>query len=191
MNYSTVKYLVLVFVGAGLLTVGIVIGKSTESCEVSVQTDGQDELLALINDYRLQNNLEPLSFEIRLEAAAGWFAADMYEKSYLSHTDSLGRDMATRLSAFGYPENTWRVENLAVNYDPAATFAAWVASPGHNTNLLNASVQNIGLGIAGNVWVMDAGQAGDLQPPPPLPTLGPVTPAPVVLTPAPTYDPCQ
>lgn len=166
-------------------------GKSTEDCDVSVQTDGQNELLALINDYRLRNNLEPLEFEIRLEAASQWFAADMYEKQYFSHTDSLGRDMSERLTAFDYPVDTWRVENLAVNYDPNDTFEAWRLSPGHNVNLLNDRVEKVGIGIAGNIWVFDAGQAGDMQPLPPLPTLGPVTPAPVVLTPAPTPSPCQ
>lgn len=189
-----VKWLLALLIAFSMLVVlvlGIVLGRASEECDVSVKVDGQEELRDLINNYRLQNSLEPLDFEIHLEAASQWFAIDMYEKGYFDHTDSLGRDLGARLTAFGYPVNTWRVENLAIGSDPVQVFDAWVNSPGHNVNLLNASIGNVGLGIAGNIWVFDGGQAAELPPPPA------ITPEPtesqIILTPEPlpTETPCK
>jgi uncharacterized protein YkwD len=43
---------------------------------------------------------------------------------------------------------TRSAENIAVNADADALFAAWKASPGHNANMLNASLTDFGFGSA-------------------------------------------
>ncbi len=71
------------------------------------------QLLALVNDYRAQYNLKPLTISAPLQAAAEWMAQDMAENDSVNHMDSRGRRTAARLADFGYVHNAWMGENLA------------------------------------------------------------------------------
>jgi len=118
--------------------------------------------LTLINAYRAQYGLGPLTVSPTLTDAAAWLSADMAAKDYFSHTDSLGRDPFVRMCDFGYCNGT-RGENLAAgNATAQATFDQWRASPGHNANMLNPDYTVIGIGRApggtyGWYWTTDFG----------------------------------
>jgi uncharacterized protein YkwD len=100
---------------------------------------------------------------------------DMTNNNYLDHTDSLGRDFATRIFFFGYPSSaSFFGENIAGgNVTGQDTFTQWRNSPPHNANMLDANYAAIGVGRAYNAsseyqwyWTTDCGSTVDatLQP---------------------------
>lgn len=125
--------------------------------------------LGLINTYRAQNGLGALTLSTNLNRASTWMAADMGQKNYFSHTDSLGRSPSTRAIDCGYPQGAG--ENIAAgtNWSSAsAVFTAWKNSSGHNANMLNGSYRQIGIARVftsgstyGWYWVTDFGTTND------------------------------
>lgn len=106
----------------------------------------EEAFLTLINSYREQNRRGKLNIDTKLQDASEWMSIDMGVNAYFSHTDSLGRDVSTRLGAFGYSYNTWKGENLAAGTSSAQTaFNLWKDSPGHNSNMLNSNYTAIGI----------------------------------------------
>jgi len=122
-----------------------------------------------INTYRAQNGLGSLRVSASLTKAAKWDTADMAQKNYFSHTDSLGRDPFQRMTAFGYNYRTAEGENIAAgNATAAATFNQWKASAGHNQNMLSSAYKVIGIGRSysaaatyGWYWTTDFGGTTD------------------------------
>lgn len=187
--------------GAGRWTIGLIvvavllaavagvswrIGRETApDCPPLNVFDGDP--LPFVNDYRAANGLAPLTAEPRLTAAAQWMAEDIVANptSFNSeHIDSLGRDLGQRLTAFGYPSNTYRLENLAQGHiSPEAVVAAWIASPSHNANLLDPNVTQSGFGYWAGYWVFDAASVEVSA------TAQPALPAPVIIPPLPTPNP--
>ncbi len=156
------------------------------SLPVTAQTptlDAEEQaLLKLVNEYRVQNGLQPLKVSIALTNAAKWMSGDMSAKNYFpyNHVDSQGRDPFQRMAAFNYGYNSWRGENIAAGYgDAASAFNQWKNSPGHNANILNPNYAVIGIGRAYNAgatyrwyWTNDFGSyvdatmdAGQVTPP--------------------------
>lgn len=160
----------------------------------SPDLDSEEQaFLALINDYRTANGLEPLTLNDKLIATARWMAQDMAANDYFSHTDSLGRDPFQRMADFGYTYNTWKGENLAAGIATAQeAFELWKNSSAHNAVMLNPYFRVIGIARAygegttyGWYWATEFGGQGD-PPPPPEPTPTPPPPPP---TPTPTPKP--
>ncbi len=103
--------------------------------------------LSLINSYRQQSGAGALAEDQNLTNSACWLAADMGNKGYFDHTDSLGRTMVQRLNAFGVSgslaENIfYTTAGSSANY----AFDAWKNSHGHNANMLNSAYTRIGIG---------------------------------------------
>jgi hypothetical protein len=131
---------------------------------------------------------------------ASWHAKDMADKNYFSHTDSLGRPPGgPGTGSRGYQCDTAGGigENIAAGtaWDTAQdAFNAWRNSPGHHTNMLNASYRQIGIARHFNsaaqydwYWVTDfsvnndgtnIGGGGTPPPPPPPPPPAPPPPPP-------------
>ncbi len=102
--------------------------------------------LSLINTFRAQNGAGPLEMSSTLTNSATWLSSDMATKNYFSHTDSLGRDLKTRLTSFGYTGSSI-AENIAAGQSSAQdVFTAWQNSPGHRVNMLNPTYRVIGVG---------------------------------------------
>lgn len=160
------------------LTLGAVAGigldrpaSALTNCTVSDNSiDGEEQaFLGLINAYRAQSGLGALTMSTNLNRASTWMAADMGQKNYFSHTDSLGRSPSTRAIDCGYPQGAG--ENIAAgtNWSTAsAVFAAWKASSGHNANMLNGSYRQIGISRVftsgstyGWYWATDFGTTND------------------------------
>lgn len=101
----------------------------------------------LINQYRIDNGLKPLTISTNLTKAAAWSAQDMGTNRYFSHTDASGRSPSQRAAACGYPYGAG--ENIAAGLEwstARAAFEAWRNSPGHNENMLNPPYVQIGIG---------------------------------------------
>jgi uncharacterized protein YkwD len=114
--------------------------------------DGEElAMLALINDFRAQNGLGPLTMTSTLFEAAEFHSQDMASLDYFSHTLADGTPWAENLVNHGYTYDTARGENLAAGYaDAQATFDQWVNSEPHLANLLDPNYTAIGIGRAEN-----------------------------------------
>lgn len=102
----------------------------------------------LINQFRAEHQHPPLKVSVKLTLAAQWLSRDNADNKPddPSHTDSLGRDVGTRLRHFGYDISVLK-ENIVVGADAAnATMQVWKASGFHIRNLLNADVILVGVG---------------------------------------------
>ncbi len=118
------------------------------NCDVASYSNDGEELafLSLLNGYRSQNGLGPLTISATLNRTAAWMVDDMGANSYFSHTDSLGRSAYKRAVDCGYAGGAG--ENLAGGsaWDTAQeVFDAWKASPGHNANMLGSYYSEAGI----------------------------------------------
>ena len=103
----------------------------------------------LLNRYREQKGLRPLSMDKKLQQAAQWMSDDMAAKDYLSHEDSKGRDPFKRMAAFGYNYSTDKAENVAAGQNTAAeVLESWQSSKSHNRNMLDPQFTVIGIGFS-------------------------------------------
>ena len=144
----------------------------------------EQEVLDLVNEERARNGLGPLVATQTLNAAAAWLASDLSTIDGLDHTDTLGRGLRDRLSAFDYPSNSTIRENIAAGYStPAAAVDGWINSPGHYANILADEAQAAGIALheaPGTTyryfWVFDFGSVVDspLPSPTPISTAQPV-----------------
>jgi uncharacterized protein YkwD len=123
---------------------------------------GPAATLCLLNAERAAQGLGPLAADAALQRAATAFAQDMVTRRFFDHTSPDGGTMLDRLKAGGWlpASGAWTAgENIAWGAGdvgtPARIVAAWMASPGHRANILQAAFTQIGLGI-----VAGAPQAG-------------------------------
>jgi uncharacterized protein YkwD len=108
----------------------------------------------LISAYRTQNGLPPVAVDPQLNRAAEVQARAVAEVGHLSHGD-----FASRMHRHGVGGAA--AENLAAGSTTVAqAVARWVASPGHNANLLMPNARRIGLARAdsesryGRYWAL-------------------------------------
>ncbi|HEY7961546.1 MAG TPA: CAP domain-containing protein [Solirubrobacteraceae bacterium] len=125
--------------------------------------------LCLVNQERARNGEQPLRGDAALEAAAQGHSAQMIEQDYFAHVSPGGETPLERIQAAGYIPNpqagyaigeniAWGTLGLAT---PSAIVAAWIASPEHLANILDASYQDSGIGIVAQAPSSLAGdQAG-------------------------------
>lgn len=148
----------------------------------------EQQLVAAINQERAAQGLGALSISPGLTQAAGWMAEQLANGATFSHTDAYGRGPSQRAQDCGYPGQA--AENLAWGYSSVSSVvSAWMSSPGHRANILNASYTVIGPGVAGTSWVTDFGfvnDGGATQPPPPTATVAPPTSTPTAAPPTAT-----
>jgi uncharacterized protein YkwD len=112
-------------------------------------------VLCLINLERAQNEVPPLRINAELEAAAEGHAAELIQDDYFAHVSPSGETPVDRIRDTGYipsPQDGYVIgENLAWGtYElstPKAIVAAWIASPEHLANILEAKYVETGLGI--------------------------------------------
>jgi len=107
------------------------------------------DVVALANTDRAQSGVAGnLAEDARLDAAAQAVANDMAAKGYFSHVAPGGTTPWYWLKRAGY--YYWSAgQNLAVNFDDAQSLnSAWMNSPTHRANIVNAGYSRIGIGIA-------------------------------------------
>ncbi|MEL7510868.1 MAG: CAP domain-containing protein [Cyanobacteria bacterium J06554_3] len=123
------------------------------------------DLLALINEARIEESTPPLRFSLQLGKSAQEYAKDLATQGYLSHNGKDGSTFISRIGATGYP-SAGIGENLAGGYQSAqAAFTAWANSESHNANMLNKGFSEVGFGVyettgdsgLGRYWVQHFG----------------------------------
>lgn len=107
-----------------------------------------NSLLQGTNQQRIANGLGSLALNSQLSQAAQSKANDMATRDYWSHNTPDGQTPWTFIIATGYSYQS-AGENLAYGFASASdTVTGWMNSPGHRANILNASYQEVGFGIA-------------------------------------------
>jgi hypothetical protein len=106
-----------------------------------------DEIIRLTNAERQKSGLTAVKLDPQLTAAAVQKAADMFAKNYWAHVSPSGTQPWYFITNSGYSYR-YAGENLARDFsDPASVVSAWMNSPSHRDNLLNAHYQDIGIAV--------------------------------------------
>lgn len=108
--------------------------------------------LCLINKERVSRNVTALAENSSLDDAAAHHSNDMIAASYFDHVSPTGETPLDRIRAAGYivAGAGYEIgENIATGSTgldtPAQMVAAWMNSPGHRANILNADYTETGL----------------------------------------------
>jgi uncharacterized protein YkwD len=116
-------------------------------------------VMCLVNKVRAQHGEAPLQSQPSLERAAEAHTQEMIALDYFDHISPSGLTPVQRAREVGYISNpqagyvigenlAWGTLSLST---PEAIVAAWVASPGHLANILEAEYRDTGIGIAPQV----------------------------------------
>lgn len=108
----------------------------------------ENQVIQLTNQERAKNGLKPLTANWELSRVARYKAMDMRDNHYFSHTSPTYGDPFTMMKNFGISYKT-AGENIAAGQaTPQEVVQAWMNSPGHRANILNATYTQIGVGNA-------------------------------------------
>jgi len=101
----------------------------------------------LINAYRREKGLKPLTLNPQLSEAAKAHSRDLAKWDRISHYGSDGSNPWDRVKRAGYPAKV-AAENVGTGQiDFAEVLRGWKDSPGHNKNLLLADVEHMGIAL--------------------------------------------
>ncbi|MEM7647928.1 MAG: CAP domain-containing protein [Cyanobacteria bacterium P01_A01_bin.70] len=104
------------------------------------------EVINLTNNFRIQNGLSPLSVDTDLTEAAQYHSQNMATADFFDHRDPANQNPRDRAIRFGYESRSVGENIAAGQLTPQAVFNAWLNSPGHRRNMLNANWNEIGVG---------------------------------------------
>jgi uncharacterized protein YkwD len=130
-----------------------------------------NRVVDLTNAERLQAGLVALNPNPSLGQAAQAYAGVLAASNCFAHTCGPVPDFSQRAVSAGYRGWTALAENIAGGQPtPEAVVAAWMASPGHRANILNAAYTEIGVGVAnggtyGIYWAQEFGTRPDQSAP--------------------------
>lgn len=144
------------------------------NCNVSdddIQEDSEEKkLFKMVNDYRQNHNLPPLTEIDSLDRSAAWQTQDMVKNNSFEHQDSAGRMPPARAKDCGYTEAYSQVlENIHAGLGAGSetaedTFTGWKNSRPHNKTMLDSRMVVAGVARkkASNAdydwyWTMDFG----------------------------------
>ena len=118
-----------------------------------------NQVVALINEVRVSKGLNALAQDPALSQLAIIKAQDMIKRGYFDHTSPFYGDPWDMATLFDYEYVSFG-ENLARNFKtPKQTVDAWLASPTHRENLLNAHYTTTGIGVKqandGNLYIVN------------------------------------
>jgi uncharacterized protein YkwD len=126
-------------------------------------------VFCLINRERVRTGESALRANDHLRLAAQEHSDQMVADDYFGHEGPGGETLVERVRACGYIDSSrlgyalgeniaWGTLTLAT---PDAIVEAWMASPEHRANILNASYRDTGIGVAPEVpSALSDGQAG-------------------------------
>lgn len=107
----------------------------------------QREVIELTNKERAKAGLAPVVENEALDKAAAMKAQNMFSENYWAHYAPSGKTPWDFILASGY-RFTYAGENLAKNfYKSDDVVSAWMNSPTHRDNLLNANYKDIGIAV--------------------------------------------
>ncbi|WP_342409984.1 CAP domain-containing protein [Paenibacillus sp. FSL R10-2778] len=113
------------------------------------------QIVTLVNKERAAAGLSPVAGLDSLHKVAATKATDMRSNNYFSHTSPTYGSPFDMMKSFGI---TYKAagENIAMGQKtPEEVMKAWMNSPGHRANILNANFNYIGVGYDNNYWVQE------------------------------------
>jgi uncharacterized protein YkwD len=128
-------------------------------------------IVCMINRERMAAREAPLHLNERIATAAQAHTESMAADGYFGHTGPAGDTPVDRLQQVGYlysdqigyvvGENIgWGTLTLST---PVAMVTAWMASPEHRANILEAAYRDTGVGVSAEVpEVLSEGESGGL-----------------------------
>ncbi len=152
---------------ASLLTtivaiMAVLMAPGVASAAPTAATDVTTQVIDLTNAERARAHLPALVPNAALTRVAASYAGMLAHGTCFAHTCG-PVPFASRFDQAGYTGWSRIGENIAGGYPtPAAVVAAWMSSPGHRANILDARFKEIGVGVAtggpyGIYWVQDFG----------------------------------
>jgi uncharacterized protein YkwD len=116
----------------------------------------RSSVLCLVNRVRLHYGLNALHYNPQLRSSATGHSRDMVVHRYLGHDGPSGSTVGTRVASAGYLArvSTYFVgENIGGGPgqragSAMAVFRAWMQSPPHRANILDAGFHDFGAGVA-------------------------------------------
>ncbi len=121
----------------------------------SADLEGEQEVLALINEERIRKGMDPLEWNEDLARAARYHAYDLATQDYFDHgsydrkngeLEKVGGTFE-RIRKF-YSKTFVNSENIAAgNASAEDTYQQWYNSKGHYDNMFNPSSKKVGLGV--------------------------------------------
>lgn len=104
-------------------------------------------VIKLVNEARKEADVEILTENPKLKAAAENKAQDMINRDYFAHISPLGESPWDLIVGQGY-DYRFAGENLAIDYTSAKQQQqAWMESPLHRKNILNPEYKEIGVAV--------------------------------------------
>jgi uncharacterized protein YkwD len=112
--------------------------------------------LCLVNRERALYGENPLHANSQLQQAAQSHTESMVTGNYFEHVEPGGQTPLSRMRAAGYIYNSQIGYEVAENIawgtlwlgTPRSIVAAWMASPGHRTNILDGHYRDTGIGVS-------------------------------------------
>ena len=113
--------------------------------------DGEEwAFVELLNAYRGEMGLAPVTLNSELGAAAEYHSVDMAMNNYFDHYALDGTDAGTNIQNFGYTGFPY-AENIAAGMETAQeVLSGWQNSPDHNATMTNPQYTEVGIGRAYN-----------------------------------------
>lgn len=106
-----------------------------------------DEVIRSTNEARAGAGLKPLVYNERLADAARRKAANMFGENYWAHNSPSGKSPWVWFKEAGY-SYVFAGENLAKDFgDTPRLMSAWMASPTHKENIVNAKYTELGVAV--------------------------------------------
>jgi len=132
-----------------VLAAATVLAVAAQSAHADCAPDAPslNAVAAQINTVRTRAGLPPVQPSQRLARAAQHYACLLARTGTFAHRGPDGSDLRSRVTQAGYTACR-AAENLARGHDARSVVPAWLDSPGHRRNLLDAEVRDVGLGLA-------------------------------------------
>ncbi|RXZ84279.1 LysM peptidoglycan-binding domain-containing protein [Paenibacillaceae bacterium] len=128
-------------------------GQTTEPAGSSQNGAFAVEVVKLVNQERAKEGLSPLANDTALEKVALAKAKDMHDKQYFSHTSPTYGSPFDMMRSFGI-QYSYAGENIASGQrTPQEVVTAWMNSPGHRQNIMNANFNKIAVAYYNGEWV--------------------------------------
>ena len=132
----------------------------------------EDEVVALVNLERAAGAVcggteydpaGPVVSSPHLRCASRVHSKDMVDRGYFSHTNPDNQSPWERISLAGYPYQPTGENIAAGQSSAAAVLSSWMNSPGHCSNIMNPSSNQIGVGYYpgggyGHYWTQTFGR---------------------------------
>lgn len=109
-------------------------------------TSAEQQAFNLLNADRAVNGLPALKLNTKLTVLARDYAQDMINRDFFSHYNPEGQSPFDRMSQYGISYR-YAGENLAINRSVEDAEKAFMNSPGHRANILNANYSEVGIGV--------------------------------------------